>query len=119
MIKLFIPLALGLTSGLALADPAQILSANAARADMGWHFEVTVRHNDVDWDHFADGWEVVDSSGNRLGYRELYHPHIDEQPFTRSLSGIMIPDGLREVFVRVHCSRDGWSEQKVAIKLAR
>ena len=44
-------------------------------------------HPDTGWDDYADGWRVLDMDGNELGMRVLHHPHVDEQPFTRSLSG--------------------------------
>ncbi|MEL6583217.1 MAG: hypothetical protein AAFQ36_05245 [Pseudomonadota bacterium] len=79
-------------------------------------FDVTVSHPDTGWSHYADVWEVLDAAGNRLGYRELFHPHVNEQPFTRSLSGVRLPDGTSEVFVRAHDSVHGWGEA-VAVPL--
>lgn len=111
--------ALGLGAGAAFAGDPQVIRATASRSDMGWRFDVTLRHDDAGWDHYADGWEIVDAVGNRLGYRELYHPHVDEQPFTRSLSGVMVPDGVREVYVRARCSVKNWSGELVAIALTR
>ena len=35
---------------------------------------------------------VCTPDGKVLGYRKLHHPHENEQPFTRSLSGVEIPD---------------------------
>ncbi|WP_330165822.1 hypothetical protein [Seohaeicola saemankumensis] len=86
---------------------------------MGWRFEVTISHPDSGWDHFADGWEIQDSQGNRLGWRQLLHPHVNEQPFTRSLNNVMIPDGTKEVFIRTRCARDGWSDQITRVVLER
>ena len=63
--------------------------------------------------------EVLDAAGNRLGYRELFHPHVDEQPFTRSLRNVMIPDGTTEVFIRVRCNRDNWSGALHPVALKR
>jgi len=84
---------------------------------MVWNIHVTLAHPDTGWDHYADGWEVLDAQGRRLGYRELMHPHVDEQPFTRSLSGVSIPDGTREILIRPRCSRDGWSGTAVRVEL--
>ena len=54
-------------------------------SDGVWRFDVTVRHNDEGWDHYADAWQVIDpGSGDILGERILAHPHDNEQPFTRS-----------------------------------
>jgi len=117
MKRLLVPLLL-VASPCFAGDP-EVVAATAARADMGWHFDVTLRHDDTGWDHYADGWEILDQFGNRLAYRELYHPHIDEQPFTRSLSGVMIPDGMRIVYVRARCSVDNWSGESTEIKLTR
>jgi hypothetical protein len=71
-------------------------------SDGTWRFDVTVKHADEGWEHYADRWEVVAPNGNVLASRELAHPHVDEQPFTRSLAGIAIPTGVHRVTVRAH-----------------
>lgn len=103
----------------ALAGAPEIVRVETQKAGMVWNFHVTVLHPDTGWEHYADGWEVLDTRGGRLGYRELMHPHVDEQPFTRSLSGVAIPDGTREVLIRARCSRDGWSDTAVRVELRR
>lgn len=102
----------------ALAEDPKVLDVTVEKAGMVRNIHVTIRHPDTGWDHYADGWEVLDAAGNRLGYRELMHPHVNEQPFTRSLSGVVIPDGTREIFVRARCSVDGWaaSQKRVALQ---
>lgn len=92
----------------AFAGPPQVVDVEVSKPGMDWRFDITILHEDTGWDHYADGWEVLDADGNRLGYRKLHHPHVDEQPFTRSLSGVRVPDGTREVFIRPRCSKDGW-----------
>ena len=72
-----------------------------------WRFDVTVRHADEGWDHYADKWEVLTPEGEVLGERVLLHPHEHEQPFTRSLGGVTIPPGPHEVQVRAHDSVHG------------
>jgi hypothetical protein len=83
----------------------------------GDRFSVTLSHPDTGWDHYADGWEVLDAAGNSLGVRELLHPHVTEQPFTRSLSGVQVPDGAAVVYVRARCNVDGWSENLFEVLL--
>jgi hypothetical protein len=73
-------------------------------ADTIYFFKVTVRHADEGWDHYANKWDVVAPDGTVLGTRTLYHPHVDEQPFTRSLSDVEIPAPITEVTVRAHDS---------------
>ncbi|WP_299201374.1 hypothetical protein [uncultured Amphritea sp.] len=46
--------------------------------------------------------EVVDSKGNILATRRLLHPHVGEQPFTRTLSGVDIPAAITRVNVQAH-----------------
>ena len=72
--------------------------------DTRCNFQVTLKHADTGWDHYADQWDVVAPDGRVLGKRVLYHPHVDEQPFTRSLSGVSIPDGIDFVFIRARDS---------------
>lgn len=114
-----IPLIAALLAMPAFADAPEVEAVEASRAADGtWRFSVTIRHPDTGWDHYADGWEVLDAGGNRLGFRELLHPHETEQPFTRSLAGVAIPEGVAEVFIRSRCNVDGWSEEVTAVSLA-
>ncbi|WP_297770606.1 hypothetical protein [uncultured Roseovarius sp.] len=101
----------------ATADEPKVLDVNVEKSGMSWRVDVTLEHPDTGWDHYADGWDVLDADGNRLGYRVLHHPHVNEQPFTRSLNNLQIPDGTREVFIKAHCSVDGWSEEPVRVEL--
>jgi len=110
--------AVAVLTGPAWAADPEILDVSMQKTGTVWNVSVTMTHPDTGWDHFADGWEVLDSQGNRLGYRELMHPHVEEQPFTRSLSGVVIPDGTREVFVKARCSVDGWAGEAVRVKLS-
>lgn len=101
-------LLIALLPGAARADVPEIL---AARAE-GQTIHVTLAHPDTGWDHYADGWEVLTETGEPLGLRVLTHPHVDEQPFTRSLTfDAPLPEG--PVHVRAHCSVDGWGTERV------
>jgi hypothetical protein len=102
-----------LLAGPALAD-GPVVEAVSVDGD---RFSVTLSHPDTGWDHYADGWEVLDADGNSLGIRELAHPHVAEQPFTRSLGGVQIPDGVTTVYVRARCNVDGWSEDLFEVSL--
>jgi len=110
-------LLLGLTAQTALADPPEITDVRVHKTGMVWSVHVELRHPDTGWDHYADGWEVLDASGNSLGHRKLMHPHVEEQPFTRSLNGLVFPDGTREIFIRAKCSEHGWNTQTVRVEL--
>lgn len=110
-------LALMLTAPAALADPARIVDVEARASGEAWTFSVTLEHGDTGWDDYADGWRVVLEDGEELGFRELLHPHVNEQPFTRSLSGIRIPDGTKSVYVEARTSTDGWGPARHKVTL--
>ena len=80
-------------------------------------FSVTLTHPDTGWDHYADGWRVETEDGTILGTRELLHPHENEQPFTRSLGNVSIPDGTQRVLIRARCNQDGWSDAAYVLAL--
>lgn len=85
--------------------------------DQGYRIEVTVRHADEGWEHYADRWEVLSPDGTVLATRVLHHPHVEEQPFTRSLSGVRIPEGIDEIIIRAHDSLDGYGGRSLRVKL--
>lgn len=110
-------LALAATVAPAFADQAKIERVMARQSGNTWSFNVTIRHPDTGWDHYADGWSVNTTDGTELGFRKLAHPHENEQPFTRSLSGVTVPDGTSEVVIRAHDSVHGWSDETYTVKL--
>ena len=79
-----------------------VVAAARQEADGAYRFSVTLRHADTGWDHYADKWDVVAPDGTVLGARVLLHPHQDEQPFTRGLSGVRVPKGVKRVAIRAH-----------------
>lgn len=92
------------------AGPADVVAVSVSESGPGqYRFSVTVRHADEGWDHYADRWEVLHPDGTLLGTRTLYHPHVEEQPFTRDLSGVSIPDDISTVVVRAHDAVHGFS----------
>ena len=95
----------------AFADAPEIVTAKAD----GQTIHVTLTHPDTGWDHYADGWDVVTQDGAALGLRVLAHPHVNEQPFTRSLRlDMALPDA--PLFIRARCSVDGWGITLVPVE---
>lgn len=84
-------------------DPAvcaDVIDVVITREKSGtYRFDVTVRSGDTGQEKYADLWEVQAPDGTVLGERVLTHPHVDEQPFTRSQGGIDVPAGIRTVNV--------------------
>ena len=79
-----------------------------------WTFHVTLQHNDTGWDHYADAWRIVDEEGKVIAKRVLYHPHENEQPFTRSLPGVILAEDAI-IYVEAHDTVHGWSKDRVKI----
>jgi hypothetical protein len=101
------------TTASAVAGEAMVVDVEALPEAGGtWQFVVTVRHADQGWDHYADKWQVLAPDGTELGERVLLHPHVDEQPFTRSLGGVAVPNDLAAVEIRAHDTVDSWGPRR-------
>ncbi|MCI0710912.1 MAG: DPP IV N-terminal domain-containing protein [Chloroflexi bacterium] len=105
---------------------ADVEFVRATLSDDGtWRFDVTVRHEDTGWEDYANGWDIVLPDGIVLKGKDdeftrlLLHPHETEQPFTRSQSGLVIPDGVTTVTVRAHDLVDGWGGREVVVDLTQ
>jgi len=113
---------LGLADALpAAAGEADVVAIEAVPEDGGttWRFSVTLRHDDAGWDHYADKWEVVAPDGRVLATRVLLHPHEAEQPFTRTLGGVAVPEGIVAVTLRGHDSVHGYGGRETTVPLRR
>lgn len=120
---------LGVEETVVMEEPILMTDANveyvrAVNNGDSWTFHVTVRHPDTGWDDYADGWDVVLPDGTVLKRnpddpftRLLLHPHETEQPFTRSQSGLVIPNGVTQVTVRANDIVDGFGGAEVVVDL--
>lgn len=106
-----------ISSAPAFADSATVENVKVVKVGDGFTFDVTVFHTDKGWDDYADIWRIKDEQGNILGERTLAHPHVNERPFTRSLSGVKIPDGVTKVYVEAHDTVNGWNPQAKPVNL--
>jgi hypothetical protein len=106
---------------------ADVTHVRAVENENGtWTFHVTVRHPDTGWEDYADGWDVVLPDGRIIKpdpdspfTRLLLHPHENEQPFTRSQRGIIIPGNISEVRVRAHDLVDGFGGREIIVNLTQ
>lgn len=101
----------------AFADRANVQNVRVVNNGSSFTFDVTILHTDVGWDDYADIWRIKDANGNVLGERVLAHPHMNERPFTRSLSGVKIPEGTTQVFIEAHDTVNGWNPKAKAVTL--
>jgi len=104
----------------AFAGEADVVGAKVRRApDGSYNFDVTVKSNDRGWDYFADAFAVLTLDGKVLGTRVLLHPHETEQPFTRDLYGVKIPNGVERVVIRARHKPKGYDGKTLTVELPK
>lgn len=105
----------------AIAGEADVVSARAVQtADDTRNFEATLRCDDRGFDYFCDRFEILSPNGAVLAVRVLDHPHVDEQPFTRELTGVRIHTGLaRSILIRAHHNVRGYSGEALKLPLLK
>ena len=97
-----------------------VVGVEAAQGtDGSWTFNVTLSSPYDSPARYADAWRVVGPDGTVFGERILLHDHAGEQPFTRSQSGIEIPEDVTEVLVEGRDQLSGWGGATMTITLHR
>ncbi len=100
------------------AGEADVLNAVASEQGAGkWRFDVTIRSSDTGWDYYCDRFEIIGPDDQVLGTRILFHPHVDEQPFTRSLGSVAIAGDIKQVSVRAAMKPGGAGGKVFVLKL--
>ena len=102
----------------AFAGEAEVVKTRFELSAGSWRVSTTLRHGDTGWSHYADAWRVVTEKGDDLGTRTLFHPHENEQPFTRSHT-VSIPRGTHIVYVEAHDKVHGWNKKRVKVDLRK
>ena len=75
--------------GTALAGQVTVVEVKAVAIGAStYRFDVTLKHGDTGWDHYADRWDVLGPDGTVLGSRAyvqevfLRHRAIGVSPYT-------------------------------------
>ncbi len=101
------------------ADDAKIVDVAIVSAGNNiYNISVTLAHADTGWDHYANRWDVLDPQGNLLGSRVLAHPHVNEQPFTRSLR-VEIPATVKMITIVAADSVHGDNEETLTVEVPK
>lgn len=96
-----------------------VIAVDPQQAEDGtWRFSVTISSPYDTPQRYADAWRVLGPADEELGVRALTHDHANEQPFTRSLSGVEIPVEVTEVRVQGRDLLNGWGGASVVVSLA-
>lgn len=102
-----------LTDGCAHVEAVTVEAA----ADGTFRFDVTVRSSDTGNEKYADAWEVRTAEGTTIAVRELLHPHVNEQPFTRSLGGVAVAEDIQRVEVFARDSVLGFCGRSMSVEV--
>lgn len=106
-----------LLSNNALSGEADVIKAKiTALGGDRYSIIATVKHGDKGWEHYANAWQVLNEKGEVIGERILHHPHVKEQPFSRSLT-LNIPKTVRKVTIRAKDSVHGFGGRVVVVEV--
>ena len=86
-------------------------------SDDVYRFEVTISSPYDTPERYADAWRVKGEDGAVYGVRELLHDHQTEQPFTRTLDDVEIPEGTASVIVEGRDLEHGWGGDTLIVDL--
>jgi hypothetical protein len=96
-----------------------IIDATAEQTNLGWTFNVTVSSPYDSADRYADAWRIIGPEGTVYGTRELAHDHAAEQPFTRTIQAVEIPDDVDVVTIEGRDQANGWGGRTFELTLSR
>ena len=119
MSRIYLLMASMVVSTSLFAKEVEITKVELESTKSTWTVQVTLSHDDQGYDHYANGWRIVDAKKNILASQELYHPHDSKKPFTDSKTNITIPRGTKIIFVEAQAKPHGWSKQRVQIDLSK
>lgn len=94
-----------------------VVGADVSRGSETYHFEVTISSAYDSPGRYADAFRIVGDDGRVYGVRELLHDHSGEQPFTRSLGPVGIPESVEVVTIEARDLVYGWGGDTVEIAL--
>ena len=70
-------------------------------------------------ERYADGWRVLTADGQVLGVHTLAHDHANEQPFTRTQRGLVVPDDVAEVTIEGRDLANGFGGGTLLVTVPR
>lgn len=96
-----------------------VIDATAQRTDDTWTISATLSSPYDTPERYADAWRVLGSDGEVYAERILTHDHANEQPFTRSKSGVEIPAGVSVIVIEGRDLEFGYGGDTFELTLPR
>jgi len=88
-------------NSISFANEADVTQVEIKKdSNNSFNFSVTILHKDTGWEHYANKWEI-----------------LGEQPFTRTLYGVKVPDSVKIVTIQAHDSVHKYGGKVLSIKL--
>ena len=107
------------TSDVAPMFPDVVDATLTAQGDGTFSLDVTMSSPYDSPERYADGWRVLAPDGTELGTHTLTHDHASEQPFTRTQSGLEIPEGVDTVTVEGRDQVSGYGGETREVDVPR
>jgi len=96
---------------------ANVTGVAVSRDGDGYTFDVALYHDDDGEAGYANWWQVETLAGDRIGRRDLAHPHGTRE-FTRSnFDPFAVPGGTTCVVARGHDETHGYGGQAALVAL--
>ena len=94
-----------------------VIAVDLSHGSDTYNFEVTISSPYDSPERYADAFRVVGDDGRVYAVRELLHDHSGEQPFTRSVGPVGIPETVETVIVEARDLVYGWGGETIEIDL--
>ncbi|HXV70783.1 MAG TPA: N-acetylmuramoyl-L-alanine amidase [Acidimicrobiia bacterium] len=94
-----------------------VIAVDVRQGSDTYNFEVTISSPYDSPERYADAFRVVGDDGRVYAVRELLHDHSGEQPFTRSLGPVGIPEGVESVTIEARDLVYGWGGETLQVEL--
>ncbi|HEX6286095.1 MAG TPA: N-acetylmuramoyl-L-alanine amidase, partial [Acidimicrobiia bacterium] len=94
-----------------------VIAVDVSRGSDTYNLEVTISSPYDSPERYADAFRVVGDDGRVYAIRELLHDHASEQPFTRSVGPVGIPETVRTVTIEARDLVYGWGGETIEVDL--
>lgn len=100
-------------------DYPDVIDASVTEVSPGvYRFAATISSPYDTPERYADAFRIMSLDGKvEYGVRILWHDHASEQPFTRSLDGVSIPEGVDEIMIQGRDKANGYGGQTLSVSL--